>query len=538
MSMKNANIVKLLYAELPKRGVKVSTRGVKEALLSHPHYPSLQSISDYLGTLGIATMSVRINLDQLREASTEAEAIIFLEEKGQSYPVLVKSIGEKSISYTSNGKKTESDTLEALEEKWKGITLLFQTEGAIGETDYKENMQQKKRAGFYLSVAIIGILCFLGLACYYSHNTLDFTIMLLPKLLGLFFAVLLAATELGFKLPVAERLCSISTNHGCEKVMQSKASSITKDIKLADVGVGYFVSVLLCMMVFSFSGSTLYASGLQTLSLLSLLCLPFVIFSISYQLFVVKAQCPLCLGVMGMLIVDVVVYWLMGYIGFSVVTIPAIALVVGVLMLVAGSWMLVKRLIQDRQLLQNEHHKLHQLRQHPDRISQALIGVEVEDMGDGESDIILGSHNPKVTFTEVINPYCGPCGKALNELIPLLDIFPDDLQIRIRFTGLEDDMDSDRATLTHHLISYAATHNQDEVKKALTEWFDNMKLEEWKKRFPVKDSEYGKAMMPAQIKWSRQVKIAYTPTSFCNGKRIPTSLAFNDLRYWLSEIME
>lgn len=538
MSAQNANIVKLLYHELPKQGVKVSIKGIKETLLSHPHYPSLQSISDYLGTLGVATMSVRINLEQLRGALAEAQAIIFLEDKGQSYPVLIKSIDEKNLSYTSNGKKVESESLETLDEKWKGITLLFQTEGAIGELDYKQNIQHKQRANFYYAVAIIGVLCFLGLACYYSHDALDFSIMLLPKLLGLFFAVLLAATELGFKLPVAEKLCSISTNHGCEKVMHSKASSITKDIKLADVGLGYFVSVLLCMIVFSFSGSFLYASGIQTLSLLSLLCLPFVIFSVSYQIFVVKAQCPLCLSVMAMLIVDVIVYWSMGYIGFSAVTIPAIALTVGILMLVAGSWMSVKRLIEDKQTLQDEYHKFHQLRQHPERISQALAGIEVENMGEGKGDIILGSLNPKVTFTEVINPYCGPCGKAINDLIPLLDIFPEDLQVRIRFVGREDDMESDRAILTQHLISYAATHNQDEVKKALTEWYENMKLEEWKKRFPVKDKEYGKAVLPDQFKWSNEVKIAYTPTSFCNGMRIPTSLKFNDLRYWLSEIME
>ncbi|MDR0659694.1 MAG: hypothetical protein LBG19_02605 [Prevotellaceae bacterium] len=86
MSLQQANIVKLFYNELPKRGVKVSMKGIKDALFSHPYYPSLQSISDYPGTLGVATISVRISLEQLRDALGEAEAIVFLEEKGQSYP--------------------------------------------------------------------------------------------------------------------------------------------------------------------------------------------------------------------------------------------------------------------------------------------------------------------------------------------------------------------------------------------------------------------------------------------------------------------
>lgn len=537
MSIQKANIVKLLYNELPKQGVKVSMKGVKEALLSHPYYPSLQSISDYLGTLGVATMSVRINLEQLRDASAEAQAIIFLEEKGQSYPVLVKNIGKDDVSYTSNGKKTETESVEQLMSKWNGITLLFQTDDAIGELDYQKNIQEKGRTGFYSIVAIIGILCFLGLACYYSPKPFDFTIMLLPKLLGLFFAVLLAATELGFKLPVAEKLCSISTSHGCEKVMQSKASSITKDIKLADVGVGYFVSVLLCMLIFTISGG-LYASGMQTLSLLSLLCLPFVVFSVSYQTFVLKTYCPLCLSVMAMLVADVVVYWILGYIGFSAVSIPAIALIIGILMLVAGCWMLVKRIIEEKQALHDDRHKFHQLRQHPERIGHAMAGIEAEEMGGGDGDIVLGSSNPKVVFTEVINPYCGPCGKTLKELIPLLDIFPEDLQVRIRFVGREEDMDSDRAITTLHLVGFAAANTQDEVKKALLGWYDSMKYDEWKDRFAIKDFEYSKTVLPKQFKWTNSANITHTPTSFCNGKRMPNSLRFEDLRYWLSEIME
>ena len=538
MSLQQANIVKLLYSELSKQGVKVSMRGIKEELLSHPYYPILLAISDYLGTLGIATMSARISFDQLRDTLKEVKAIIFLEEKGQSHPVLVKNISEHNISYTANSKKIETERLETLNEKWKGITLLFQTEGAFGETSYSDNIKQKHRKNFYYTASIVGVACLLGLACYYSNNAINFSVMLLPKLVGLFFAVLLAATELGFKLPVAEKLCSITTSHGCERVMHSKASSITKDIKLADVGLGYFVSVILCSAIFSFAGSTLYISGMQMLSLLALLCLPFIIFSICYQMFAVKAACPLCLGVMVMLLTDVVVYGIFGYIGFSAVSIPAVALVVGILMLVAGAWMSVKQLIQDKQTLQEEHHKFYQLRQHPDRIAQAVAGIEVEDMGDGDGDIVLGCSNPKVVLTEVINPYCGPCGRAINELIPLLDIFPEGLQVRIRFTGHENDTESDRTILSQHLIGYASVHSQEEVKKALVEWYKNMKLEEWKKFFAAPSSELSKKLLLKQLKWSNKINITHTPTTFCNGKRIPSNLRFSDLRYWLNEIME
>ncbi len=538
MSLQQANIIKLLYNELPKQGVKVSMRGIKEELLSHPHYPSLLSISDYLGTLGVATMSARISIDQLRDALKEANAIIFLEEKGQNYPVLVVCVGEYGISYTSDGKKIGGERLETFSEKWKGITLIFQTEDAIGEKNYNENIKQKQRKNFYYTATIIGATCLLGLACCYSNNVLNFSLMLLTKFVGLFFAILLAATELGFKLPVAEKLCSMTTSHGCEKVMHSKASSITKDIKLADVGLGYFVSVMLCSIIFSFSGSELYVSGMQTLSLLALFCLPFVLFSVIYQTFVVKAHCPLCLGVMVMLLADAAVYWALGYISFSVVSILAVGLVVGVLMLVAGAWMSIKQLIQDRKALQEEHYKFHQLRQHPNRISQAMASVEVEDMGNGDGDIILGCPNPKVVFTEVINPYCGPCGKAINELLPLLDIFPEGLQVRIRFVGNEDDVESDRAILSLYFVSYAATHGQEETKKALVEWYNGMKLEEWRKSFPISNDEQDRDLLLKQLKWGKEAKITHTPTTFCNGKRMPSDIGFNDLRYWLNETME
>ncbi|MDR0659698.1 MAG: DsbA family protein [Prevotellaceae bacterium] len=65
-----------------------------------------------------------------------------------------------------------------------------------------------------------------------------------------------------------------------------------------------------------------------------------------------------------------------------------------------------------------------------------------------------------------------------------------------------------------------------------------MSYEGWKKRFSVTDNEYGKTVLPEQLKWSAKANIAYTPTTFRNGRRVPTSLRFNDLRHWLSEMTE
>ncbi|MDR0659696.1 MAG: hypothetical protein LBG19_02615 [Prevotellaceae bacterium] len=46
-----------------------------------------------------------------------------------------------------------------------------------------------------------------------------------------------------------------------------------------------------------------------------------------------------------MLVADVIVYWALGYIGFSAVNLPAVLLALGVLMLIADSWMSVKRIL-------------------------------------------------------------------------------------------------------------------------------------------------------------------------------------------------
>ena len=529
-----ANIVKLLLGELRQQGINVTAKGIKESLLTHPYYPSLQSISDYLSDLGAATMSVRISIDQLREALKEAQAFIFLEEKGESYPVIVKELNNERITYSSNGKKLESKTAEQLAAVWHGVSLLFQLDDAHSEESYKENRQQKKKTTTYLALSAIGLICLIGFSTYHygGHNPLQFLGMLLPKLAGLFFAVLLAATELGFKLPVAEKLCAISTSDGCEKVLHSKASSITKDIKLADVGVVYFTSVILCMLFFDFST--------VPLAWLSALTLPFVIFSVSYQRFVVKAHCPLCLSVMAMLVVDCIVYLLLGrYSLIAVKYLPsAILPVAGVFAIIGGFWMLVKQLLAAKQKAEREAYQLHQLRRHPDRIANAINSLQTEDMGNGTGDIILGSADAKVVVTEVLNPFCGPCGAAVNGIMPLLDMFPEGFQVRIRFIGRPEDIDSERAAVACHLISYAKTHSQEDVRKALVGWYASMAYESWRQRFTTEDAEACKDSLLEQIAWAQKAEIAYTPTTFVNGKRIPADIRLEDMRYWLGEVLE
>ena len=70
--MRFDDFYKIIYKELQKKGFQITLTGIKEQLLQHPYYPSLQAVADYLTDLNIPNTVGRIDFDQLKDALTEA----------------------------------------------------------------------------------------------------------------------------------------------------------------------------------------------------------------------------------------------------------------------------------------------------------------------------------------------------------------------------------------------------------------------------------------------------------------------------------
>lgn len=520
--MRFDNFYKTVYKELSNKGFHITLEGVKRQLLQHPFYPSIQTVTDYLTDLDIPNTVVRINFEQLKDALTEANIIVLLKDEEGDNLLWIKEINEKNVTY-SDGK---SDSVDTFLSQWAEVAVLLQIEKEEAEEDFEYHNEVTKRSRNLRLIMIVGFICML-IGYSIVHIAEPSTIYsLIPKIGGLIFSLLLIAMELGFKIAATEKLCSISTGNGCEKVTHSRMSSITQNIKLADLGLIYFTTTIL----FQLSGKIHVLAGI------ALLCIPFIIVSILYQTFKLKVFCPLCLSVMIMLVLDILVYYFAGVYTVSLFKQISISSLIGLLgtgLFISGGWFILKKQIQNKNSFENYQYQYSRLLRSPERIRSLVQYLPKEDVGHQENEILLGDKNAELLITEVMNPYCSPCGDSMRKIAQLLNIYETGLQFQVLFISKKSDRERCNRIITH-LLSFAQKHNPQETMAALLDWFKSMDYNEWAKQFPINNS-ISEEVLNRYLNIGKELQISHTPALFINGKRMASELGLKDIRYFIED---
>jgi uncharacterized membrane protein len=125
-----------------------------------------------------------------------------------------------------------------------------------------------------------------------ANHRLTITIFMF-KITGFAASFLLVLGELGHK--IFDRICIKSEKLDCYAVMHSPAAKLLGRIPMADLGVIYFSGGII-LIVFSVVNPYFF-NQIFLLAILNLLTLPYTLFSVLYQAFVVKKWCYLCLVV-------------------------------------------------------------------------------------------------------------------------------------------------------------------------------------------------------------------------------------------------
>lgn len=520
--MRFDDFYKIIYKELQKKGFQITLTGIKEQLLQHPYYPSLQAVADYLTDLNIPNTVVRIDFDQLKDALTEAEVIVLTKDDKGDDLIWIKQIKDNTVVYS--GRKSE--TVEAFQNKWNGVALLLQIEKEETEENYSLHQEKNKYSKKLQVILIAGFVCILT-AYGLSNLATPFAIYsLVPKIGGLLFSMLLVAMELGFKIPVTEKLCSISSGNGCEKVTQSRISSITRNIKLADLGIIYFSVVLLYL----FTGNT------YLLASIAILCVPLILISVLYQIFKLKVFCPLCLSVMFMLLLDILVYIADGVYStcsVSQVRFYDIISLSGIAMMIGSGWFIIKKLIQRKNSMENYQYQYYRLLRNPEQINYSVQCLSEDEIDHPENEILVGDPKSTLLITEIMNPYCSPCGESMKKIVQFLNIFETGLQFQILFISKKTDKEKGNQFIGH-LLAYTQNHNQEEIIASLIDWFKNMDYIKWAAKYPIQ-TNIRKEELEHYLSTIKKLNISHTPTIFINSRRMSMELSLKDLRYYIDD---
>lgn len=519
--------------------VKVTGHTVNEAILSHPDYPSILSISDALNSWHIHNIAVKIEAEALKSISFPC--IAFIQQDGGSF-ILLEDVDDDSVIYSDGAGKTVKQSISEFQSDFSGIVLLAEAGENSGEKNYSASKRKevRKRVGILVSFVAVAILPAISIFQFAGNNaplSFMFSTLSLLNFAGVCISVILLWYEVDKTNPALKKICTGGHKTNCNAVLNSKAAKVA-GISWSEFGFVYFAGLYVLLLL---TGLTNNAELLQIAAAFNMLAVLYVPFSIFYQWKAIKQWCPLCLTVQAVLLTSFIVSVMPGMptqnLTASVLfnnrnlSILLFAFALPVLGL-----LITKPLLLAKQKAGENFRALQRIKFNTD-IFQALLEKQKKLSASAEGlGIVLGNINAANTLIKVCNPYCGPCARAHTEIEKLLQE-NSNMRVRIIFmaTNTENDI---KAPPVKHLLALAENSEENIIKAALDDWYlaDKKNYTVFAAKYPMNaELKMQDIKVESMRKWCDEVDISFTPTFFFNGYQLPDAYSIGDLKYFLAE---
>lgn len=220
----------------------------------------------------------------------------FLAQRKDGVFVIVEELNKDKdiITYDQKGERKSEPTTEFIE-NFNGIILTAYPDHNSAEPQYRSHALSETVAltsRYILVIAAIGVMAYFFITRgLWRHASI--VIMTALDCLGLWLSYMLLQKSLGIHTSTSERVCGVLEKGGCDVITSSKASKLFGVFSWSEVGFGYFGTSLITLLLFPDMWPALAACNIC--------CLPYTIWSISYQKFVAHHWCTLCVGVQATL---------------------------------------------------------------------------------------------------------------------------------------------------------------------------------------------------------------------------------------------
>lgn len=518
---------------LRKLGAKVTSQTIDRSLTSHPAFPSILALSETLSDLNIENMAVNIGSDRLDEVPFPAVAHF---TKGHF--VVLDNFKNNQVTYFDPAEGHITQALDEFENEWSGVLLMAELDEKSGEKDFNlKRLQFPAVISILVLTLIVGVIT--GLKNYPAETIATWLPLLGLKIIGGITAVLLIFKEEGINNTLLHKVCDTEANTkiSCGQVLDSPAAKLFGWLKMSDLGLVYFAGGSIVLLASLSIGSLV--STMLYLGVFTVLALPYTLFSIAYQAFVIKKWCVLCLTVQ-------LVFWLEFLVSFSLLkngwsffhwtSVGSVILGFGV---VAAFWMLMKPNLRWKKELLEQETKLNYFLKN-EQIMQALIEASPQALAINFTDkVILGNPDSPMEVTMVSNVYCQPCAKKHENLEELLSTMPDVLRVNVLFTGHKDQNDKINV-VSRHLAGLHYEYNPEECMEATSFWYKHHDKEGLVKKYPLSEDSLARAkeLHEQHINWIKTEDISGTPTILVEGRVLPVGFDLDNFKwYWRSMAM-
>lgn len=268
---------------LEKKKITLDRNKFSSQVNSHPTFPSLLSIVSALNINQICNYVIEIDDSEIGELPIDFMAFMTVSSHKQELNYIEKI----SEGYVINGKYNISE--QVLLSKWTNIVVL------IDETQTVHPKKISSRKYHLLFVAI----CFLFLLIFlYSFMNLYFFIYLVLSLSGFFISVLSLRKVFGIESSIVSKMCFGNyTDCSFSDVKSTNFLSNFGDYSL----VYFFTNIIFILFLINSQINDVFFNIQR---LLLVIILPIIAYSFFYQLLKIKKVCPLCIGIIIILLLQ------------------------------------------------------------------------------------------------------------------------------------------------------------------------------------------------------------------------------------------
>jgi uncharacterized membrane protein len=462
-----------------------------------------------------------------------------------TYPVLLFSENNGGEFFLIRDIQRHFEKRPDLLEAWNGIIVVAQ-KGADGTNTGNKQRYIKERRQIVAARAFMACLLLLPVCLLWNRLSPDILLLWMVNLAGIGIGSIIVLKKFGYTSQMTDRLCNSGGQGDCDAIIHSRRSRLNQWLDWSDIGIIYFASV--CMLQIQGYVAGIDAGMTEVLAVLSLCALPFTLFSVYYQWWIVKKWCILCLFV-------VVVLWVTEGVllprlirsGVGEIRVADIAIAAGVFLFLAGVWLIfVKPFLSGYSLLRDGYLPLKRFKRDPNILIALLEKGRSVDITPFEHDLQLGNPSAPLQLLVICQPYCAPCAKAHVKLNKILAVHGDSIGVTIRFIVNAEQQNDNRTSAVRYILQYwleKAEHVSGSAKAVVTRqvldhWFEHMNYEIFTKNNVVSEARDINALLSRHGHWCAANRIRATPTIFLQGKELPSQYDLNELNHFIPNVLE
>lgn len=503
----------ILLSFLKSLHVKYTSDYAEKLYEEHPHKYNLYGLSKMLEEYGIANAGVRVNDKNIQALETP-----FIAHIGNDF-VVVNKVTDRQVVYHWRDKDIEV-TIPQFKDLWSGVVLIAEPDADSIEPEYRQHKVRNilNECHNFLLVGI-PLVVLLWMYCNQVFHVFSFILFLL-NVAGALTSLMLLQKQIYTHGQYADKICSLFKQKDCNNVLESDAAKLFGWISWSEIGFGYFLSNLLLM-----AGCP---ELMPYLSIITILALPYTIWSVWYQYKVVKQWCMLCMIVQSVLWLSgltVCIGKLMQLPDFDVLDIWKVGMIYlfpTLLVNKASSWLTAKK--KTTHVIQ----ELNSLK-FTDEVFKALLEKQPYHQTEmSDSSILFGNPEASLRISILTNPHCGLCALMHTRVEKLLQKAGDKLCIQYIFSAFNDDL----LKSNRFLIAAFQNESQEKVEEIYHQWYEKEKFhaEDYMKTFGY--DIYSDAVtqeLNNHNEWKDRNKLSATPTILVNGYVLPEHYQIEDM---------